>query len=111
MASAQKFNRSDYISAEEIETGDGYKMKVGRGGVVLLAGVTSKYPDKTCMIRKKSLEPTILRALRRGGQTAASITVEIKLADCPSGADPNMICCSGAGAGCKIDVIVVQKPS
>lgn len=106
----KSFKRTDYISQEDIQAQGGYMLKVGKGGVVRLINARSeRYPNKACLIDRKTLQPLLLKAIQ--GSASSAIEVEIKFVNCPSGTPPNTVCCSGAGAGCKLDVIVVQRPS
>lgn len=106
----RSFKRTDYILQKDIQASDGYVLNVGKGGVVRLTSVRSEqHPNKRCMIDRRALRPLLRKAIQ--GSAASAIQVEIKLVNCPSGTPANTVCCSGAGAGCKLDVIVLQRPS
>lgn len=88
----------------------GYRLAVpGRGEFKVVRVGSSKDPAKKCLVETASLK-RLIAATPRGGSPTAGIILELRAytgGTCPS----DSICCSGAGNGCKVEVVIVQKPS
>ncbi len=100
-ASAQKFNRAEFVSNSELKRSGGMRIKIPRFGTYKIVSARFKaQPTKDCLIHIASVKEQLLRIAEGGRVKGDSVTVEIKA---HIGAQGDVYCIH-KGVGCEVIV-------